>query len=126
MTCLGRAGGITLAFDPSLGTNSGGYYLYGQTNGFDANPTNLHSSPLVMDLGTNTEVSFIVTNSAKWWFAVTAHDPNGLESDVSNILPVYFSPPPTNLMVLVPQYIATLVGTNWQDIGFFRVRLGPP
>lgn len=118
------AGNLALAFSPSPSTNVAGYYLYGQTNGFDVAKAN--SAPIKLNLGTNTQVSFTTTNSTSWWFAATAYLTNGLESDFSNILPVQFPPGPTNLAVLVPQYIATLTATNWQDIGFFRVRIGPP
>ena len=125
---LARAGHLTVAFNPSPGltdggTNGVGYWLYGQTNNFD--PLCLADSPLKLNLGTNTQASFYTTNSAAWWFAVTAYS-NGLESDVSNILPVNFPPMPATLAVLVPQYIQTLSATNWQDLGFFRVKLGPP
>ena len=51
---------------------------------------------------------------------------NRIESDLSNVLSLQFAKPPTNFYYLVPQYIATLGSTNWQDLGFFRLKIGMP
>ena len=107
------------------GTNVGGYFLYGSTNQAWLVTTN---TQIKVDAGTNTQCSIANTNAGQWYFTVTAYPAgtNYNESGPSNILPVYFTRPPPNFYVLVPQYTATLGSTNWQDLGYFRLKIGPP
>lgn len=122
-----QAGNVVFEWDKSASTNVSGYFLYGSTNLLSN--TNFHSSPVAVDCGTNTICSLSSTNLGQWYFAVTAYawdQTNRMESDLSNILPLRFPPVPTNFVFLIPQYTATIAGTNWQDIGFFRVKIGMP
>lgn len=122
-----NAGTVTFGWDRSLSDSVGGYILYGSTNLLTN--TNFHSSPVSVDCGTNTICSLASTNLGQWYFAVTAYawdQTNRMESDLSNILPLRFPSTPSNFVFLIPQYTATIAGTNWQDIGFFRVKIGTP
>ena len=117
---------VTFAWTASPdGTNVGGYFLYGSPMVTFLGTTN---AQVKVDAGTNTQCSIANTNAGQWYFGVTAYPigTNYNESVLSNILPVYFARPPANFYFLVPQYIATLGSTNWQDLGYFRLKIGPP
>ncbi len=58
----------------------------------------------------------------QWYFAATAMK-DGAQSDLSNILPVEIARPPAAMRTVVLQFNASLATTNWQDAGFFRLRL---
>ena len=87
---------VTLAWNTSVGTNVAGYYIYyGGTSGSYTNK---------VDAGTNLQVTISgIIRGDIYYFAATAYDTNGLESDYSNEL-VYAPPgplpPPTGLHVL--------------------------
>ncbi len=122
-----RAGTVTLAWDPSPDASVAGYFIYAATN--DLAATNLAAAPIRVDARTNTVCSVDVTNAGLWTFVATAYaltGTNRIESDPSNQVSVRFPWPPARMAVLVPQYAATLGSTNWQDLGFFRLKLGLP
>ena len=71
------ASSVTLAWDPSSGTNIAGYKLYyGGSSG-------TYTNTLTIGNSTNATVSNLVSG-ATYYFAATAVDTNGLESAYSN------------------------------------------
>jgi hypothetical protein len=92
-------GTVTLAWDPSPGTNTIASYnlYYGGASGTYAN---------VVSAGTNTTVSISnLVEGATYYFAATAVDTDGLESDysteVSALMPVKLTNQPPTLNTLV-------------------------
>ena len=118
-----NAGVLTVTWNPSLSTNAAGYYLYGSTNSAS------FAKPIFkFDCGTNC-AAVIEGSNTNIFLAVTAYGSttNVAESDRSNILPVMFmGAGPTNLAVMVVDYISVIGTTNWQPIGSFRLRISPP
>lgn len=111
------------------GGNPDGYLIYGSP--FNLNNANRWTAPIRADCGTNLIWSLTPTNTVTntWFFAVAAYygsATNGIESELTTPIPVRWPPPPQNVVVLIPQYNTTLLKTNWQDIGFFRIKLGLP
>lgn len=126
---FGIAQKITLTWEPSPSTNAAGYRLYGDQGHID------WTQPLVkIDTGTNRIVTVDNVKPGVWHFMATAYAPMTnsdntvvmIESDPSEELLVDVPAPPTNLMTVAVQWIGTLASTNWQDIGFFRLKIGPP
>ena len=120
-----HAGTVTLAWDRESDTNVAGYYLYGYTNA-PTSPTNFSPCQIVIDCRTNCIASLSTTNVGCWWFGVTAYSQAGVESALSDTVTCYFPPAPTGMVVMVPQWSATLGSTNWMDLGFFRLKIGMP
>jgi hypothetical protein len=78
-----------------------------------------------LDVGTNQ--SCLVTNlTSTWYFWAFAKGTNGLLSESSDVVSLLSPTPPPGLFILVPQYSATVLSTNWKDLGFFRVRIERP
>jgi hypothetical protein len=118
----GVAATVKLAWDPSPSPGVAGYNLYAHTNSLAAG-TNL-SAALVRVQTTNLTVSVQFTNAQpRWYFVATAVSTNGLESVPSPELIVESPAPPSNTRTLAVEYIPTITGTNWTDVGFFRIRL---
>lgn len=131
---------IQLAWDASP-TSNVTYIIYGTTNMMSS--TNLHSSQIKLDVGTNQTVLIRDMKPAMWTFAATAARAtvntnfqtlilgqptlitNTIESDPSNFLMLEMPQPPANMRTLVIQVNATLVGTNWFDAGFFKLKIMP-
>jgi fibronectin type 3 domain-containing protein len=81
---------ITLAWDPSTGTNVAGYHVY--CGGSSGNYTN------TIDAGDNTTATVTnLTLGATYYFAATAYDSSGLESafssEISYTVPASNAPP---------------------------------
>lgn len=120
--CRGQAI-VPLEWDASISTNVTGYKLYASTNVLTA--TNLSSALVKLNTGTNRSVQVLITNVANWRFVATAYTAQGIESGPSNELIVGVPAPPPNMRTLVVQASGTLVGTNWLDVGYFRLRIEP-
>jgi len=113
---------VKLAWDPSPSPGIAGYTLYAHTNSL-ATGTNLATAPVRVQT-TNLTVTVQFTNAApRWYFVATATSTNGLESVPSNELIVQSPMPPANMRTLALEYIPQITGTNWSDVGFFRIRL---
>ncbi len=67
---------LTLAWDPSPSADVSGYPLYWGTN--------TRSYQFVTNAGLVLTQSVVLPWRGRWWFAATAYDTNGLESDFSN------------------------------------------
>ena len=71
------ASSVTLAWDPSTGTNIAGYKLYyGASSG-------AYTNTLTVGAATGAVISNLISG-ATYYFAATAYDTNNLESDFSN------------------------------------------
>lgn len=115
-----RSGDVPLAWDCPTNDLSG-FVLYAST--LPLNATNLQSATVKLPLPPVTTVTLKDVRPGFWWIAVTAICTNSLESAPSNVLIAEVPVPPSNLRTVVLQYGATV--TNWQDVGFFKVKLGP-
>lgn len=67
---------LALAWDASASTKVGGYRLYYGTNA--------RSYQFVTNTGLMLTQSVVLPHRGRWFFAATAYDTNGLESDFSN------------------------------------------
>ena len=67
---------LTLAWDASASTNVAGYRLYYGTN--------TRSYQFVTNTGLALTQAVLLPQRGRWFFAATAYDTNGLESDFSN------------------------------------------
>ena len=67
---------VTLAWDASASTNVAGYRLYYGTN--------TGSYQFVTNAGPALTQSVVLPHRGRWFFAATAYDTDGLESDFSN------------------------------------------
>lgn len=108
---------LRLAWQPSPDAVAG-YILHASTNSF----ATTNASALRVDVGTNLTASVQATNAARWFFTVTAYDTNRVESARCPELMVQFFNPPAGLGVVI-QHTAQLESTNWQDVGFFRLKI---
>ena len=121
-----RAAEAKFAWDyPGLTNNLVGFKLYAHTNSLAAG-TNLPAALVKVSVPfTNLQATVQFTNALRWYFIVTSIDRIGLESVPSNEVIVEAPDPPPNARTVAVQYVPTISGTNWQDVGFFRLRLGP-
>lgn len=132
---------VQLIWDPSP-TENVTYILYATTNILSS--TNLHSSQVKADTGTNCGVTIRDMDPGIWTFAATAvktsiniipqtlaigiqpaTTTNKVESDPSNFLILEIPSPPAMARTMVLEATTTLTGTNWIDAGFFRLRITP-
>jgi len=67
---------LTLAWDASASTNVAGYRLYYGTN--------TRSYQFVTNTGLMLTQAVVLPHRGRWFFAATAYDTNGLESDFSS------------------------------------------
>jgi hypothetical protein len=67
---------LTLAWDPSASSAVAGYRLYYGTN--------TRSYQFVTNAGLVLTQAVVLPHRGRWFFAATAYDTNGLESDFSN------------------------------------------
>ena len=106
-----HAGTVTLTFTPSPTEGVTNYVLVAKqgTNTVRAN------------LGLSYTNTVNYTNDAK--FTVLA-EKEGAFSDPSNELSIALVQPSGNLTVTVEQS-ANITSTNWQTVGFFRLKIGP-
>ena len=95
-----RSASVTLAWDASPGTNNGplGYRVY------DGVASRTYTN--VMDAGSNLQYTVTgLVSSVTYYFAATAYDTNGLESDFSNEVSCQIPPqrPPPPLALCLAQ-----------------------
>ena len=78
LVCAGAAGAerLTLAWDPSPSAAVAGYRVYYGTN--------TRSYQFVTNAGPALTQSVVLPHRGRWFFAATAYDTNGLESDYSS------------------------------------------
>ena len=113
-------GSVTLAWDasPTVGCSN---ILYATTNAVLA----ITNSQIRINCGTNLTVQVTdIPVAGTWRFAVTAVQA-GLESDFSNQLVLQVPVAPATMRTVALQYSGTLVGTNFLDAGYFRLRVVP-
>lgn len=137
--CISSAVDLNLVWDSS-DTPGVSYVLYATTNTMTSE--NLHTSNVSVDTGTNQQTILKDIAPGKWSFAVTAYmiqtnvisqplsvpaiiSTNKIESAPSNFLFIEVPTAPVILRVIVVEANATLVGTNWLDIGFFKIKVLP-
>lgn len=119
VTCLGAD--VRLAWDASPTEGITNYVIYAHTN---AITQETYTNAVVrINVGTNLTATVEDPSPARWWFTVTAMR-DGLESDISNVIEVEVPAPPSGMRTVIVQYSGTL--TNFQDVGFFRLRIGIP
>lgn len=120
-----QAAPISFAWDRSPSLDVTGYRFYGSTNGVQA---------VSVDTGTNLTVSLDKLRPGAWTFHATAYsrgtNTDGfvytIESEPSLPLLMRVPVPPANMSTLAVQWIGSLAGTNWTDVGFFRLKIGTP
>lgn len=113
---------IKLAWDASPSSGVASYRLYAHTNNLAT--TSLSNAVVKLSAGTNLTATVSNLVSGKWWFAATAVNALGIESDMSNVLLVEIPAAPSNMRTIVAQWNGQVVGTNWVDVGFFRIKMG--
>lgn len=123
VTTFAFAGSVTVAWDPSP-TPAVSCRLYASP--LLLTETNLIDAPVRLNMGTNLTASIVFTNSGRWNLVATAVNTNGVESAPSNQLSIEVPAPPASLRTLAVEHTLDISKTNgWQDLGFFRLRLGP-
>lgn len=124
--CIAAPPTVQLQWDASpdkLPTNLT-YVLYAHTNSISA--TNIGGTVMRSVAGTNLSASIEIPNKGRWYFVVTCFlgtedHRYGPESLQSNEVIWEIVDPPVNLRTVVLQHSATL--TNFQDVGYLRLRL---
>ena len=120
LTAFAAGGSVHLAWDPSPDPGCN-YTLYTTTNGA-VTLTNYQSK---INCGTNLIVHATdLSPPGTWKFAVTAAQ-GGIESDFSNVLILQVPVAPANMRSVALQYSGTLVGTNFLDALFLKLRIVP-
>jgi len=115
---------IRLAWDyPTNEANKVTFRLYANTN---VAPASLTNWLVKLDAGTNQTATVSNASPGLWFFAATAvSKAGGIESVRSDVLTVEITEKPTNLRTVILQWNATVNGTNWLDVGFFKIKFGP-
>jgi hypothetical protein len=125
-----QAATVNLAWDSPASTNGiKGYYIYAHTNSL-ATGTNLASALVRAKFpgATTTNATIQVTNAIRLYIVATAYGDFDVESVPSNEVIADIPkplPPPANVRTVAVEYIPTITGTNWTDVGFFRFRITP-
>lgn len=107
---------LKIGWDPSETSGVTNYTIYAGTN---LSKTNY----LVrVHVGTNQYAQLDDIKPGAWDFTATAwHD--GIESDFAPLLSVVVPEPPPRTYTVILQFGGTV--TNFQDVGFFKLRLLP-
>ena len=134
LLCLPAFAGETFSWDAPTSTVDG-FFLYASTNAFpgSAAPENYLAR---LDCGNETAVSIDLLIPGTLYFTVTSYADSTntvygtnytsrIESAIANTVILRVPGPPTNMATLAVQWIGTLASTNWQDVGFFRLKIGP-
>lgn len=106
---------LTLAWDSVTNVPNPTYTLYASTNSF----TNAAQALVTANVGTNTTVTLYGLTNV-WFFRAAAFNTN-VSSDLSSTLIVQIPPMPANFRTVVIMGGPTI--TNFQDLGFFRIRI---
>lgn len=118
--CLCSAASLRFTWDVSPSAAVTGYYVYGFTNAV-FNTTN--APALKVDVKTNLVAEVSELKPGLWTFAATAYNADGIESDFSNVVVTEVPKPPALMRTVTLQYTATLPTTNWQETGFFQIKI---
>ena len=108
---------LRLAWDASA-TPGCEYVLYASTN--ELTQETYRDATVRVPCETNLTATIEGIVVGEWSFAATAVK-DGAESDLSNVVVTEIPPAPGTMRTVVVQYGGTV--TNWQDVGFFRVRI---
>lgn len=132
---------VTFAWDASTTNDVRGYVMY-----FSQTPprmvTNSVNSvvPLPPGMATFVDVDIAMTNvtrmpvgnvtmatvdvpEGKHYAWVRVQDIPGAESRASNVLQLELLPPPQNFRIVIVEATVDVSGTNWQQVGIFRLKL---
>ena len=105
---------VTLAWDPSVSPNVAGYNIY-----YGAASHN-YTNTVSVGTATSVTISELIDNTT-YYFAATAYDTNGIESDFSvetNYFTSSFRPPPTN----TPPVISPIANqSTTQDVAIVAI-----
>lgn len=119
------AGRVSVGWSPSPSTNVT-YRIYAATNETSMLETNLSSSSVIMDVGTNMIASILFDRPETWYICATARR-DGIESEPSNVLTVVVPVAPGGLAAMAVETTIDLSNTNgWAQVGFFRIRFENP
>lgn len=117
---MGLGGSRRVAGSFAVGRFAGGgcgcQRLYVWTNA----PQDRTNAAAVLDVGTNYDWMAEAKSPGRYWFAVSAIA-GGVESDLSNVLPVIVPESPTNLSVVAVETSATISGP-WTSNLFIRLK----
>ena len=124
LSCWAAAAGqLTLAWDPSPDSWATGYRIYAGTN--SVNVHGLTNAVLKVDAGTNLTCQISNLTAGLWFFVATAYTTNGIESLPSNEVVAQIAKPPENMRTIIAEWSGDVASTNWQTVGFLRMRFGP-
>lgn len=118
------AKGVTLVWDPSPDSWVAGYCIYASTNSVQEH--HLTNASVKVDCGTNTslEITNLIGGGDQYYVA-TAYTADGQESLPSNEVVFHIPFDPPVLKTLYVEWSGTVPTTNWQETGFFRMRVAP-
>lgn len=88
----------------------------------NAEPLRVSNALVRVNVGTSLAATVTNLVAGRWQFMAVSQA-GGLTSEPSDILLVEIPQPPPAMRLIVPQWSATVAGTNWQDVGFFRIRI---
>ncbi|HMP83909.1 MAG TPA: hypothetical protein PKA41_14515 [Verrucomicrobiota bacterium] len=108
---------VKIAWDASA-TNVT-YVVYASTNSF---ASGIIEPQVRVNVGTNLSFTADFPMRGRWYFVVTAQRDH-VQSLPSNELIVEAPTPPANTRTLAVEYTPVITGTNWQDAGFFRIKI---
>ena len=116
---LSRAVDLTVSWEPVADDSITNYVIYASTNELTA--ANFRTAAQArFDAGTNTERVLQTVQPARWYFGVTVVSDTGIESDLSNVTIAVVPHPPAHVALV--QYAPTLTSSNWENIGFIRLK----
>jgi hypothetical protein len=118
-----RAQTVPLIWDYPPDYRVGHFNLYVSTN-------YLYSTALTepgINTGTNQTCTVTDLAPGRWFFAATAVSVDGIESSLSQVISVEVLPPPIGMRTLSVEHSITLTNlAGWNNVGFFRIKLGNP
>lgn len=113
--CIAAEVRLTWSSSPSPAVT--GYYVYAFTNSIADKPA------IKIDVGTNLIASVESLRPGIWTFTATAYTAEKIESDFATPITTEVPPSPAQMRTITLQYNTDLSSTNWQDAGFFRVKI---
>lgn len=115
------AGQVRVAWTASPSSNVV-YVLYAHTNSLVE--TNLYTSLIRANVGTNQTMRVHFTNSGNWFLRVTASLDN-VESEPSNELEIFVPEKPPGLKTVALEYTFELTNGAWTQAGNVFLKLNP-